>query len=256
VAFESPVDYDIFMGRYSRQLAPLFAGFAGVGAAMRVLDVGSGPGALAQELAAIVGGERLATVDPSASFVQVCSERVPEADVRQASAEELPWQDDIFDVALAQLVLHVMSHPESAVSEMLRVVKPDGIVAACTWDSEGAMRMLSAFWDAALALDPSAPAQGARTRLGEPDALRQLWESFDISDVVTSPLDTEAHYRDFDDLWFGFTLGVGPSGSYYASLEPSVQDALRRKCFEQLGAPRGQLTLSARAWAVKGTKRA
>jgi ubiquinone/menaquinone biosynthesis C-methylase UbiE len=254
VTFDNPGNYDIFMGRYSRQLAPLFAGFAGVAQPMRVLDVGCGSGALSQKLASIVGGERLAAADPSATFVQVCSERVPGAEVRQASAEALPWEDGTFDAALAQLVLHVMSSPRSAVAEMLRVVKPNGVVAACTWDSGGSMRMLDAFWDAALALDSSAPTPGVRTLMGEPDALHQLWESFAMANVFTSPLDTRVHYRDFADLWSGFTLGVGPSGVYYASLEPAMQDALRRRCFEQLGTPRDQITLSARAWAVRGIK--
>ena len=42
--------YDRFMGRYSVQLAPQLAEFAGIAAGQRVLDVGCGPGALTGEL--------------------------------------------------------------------------------------------------------------------------------------------------------------------------------------------------------------
>jgi cyclopropane fatty-acyl-phospholipid synthase-like methyltransferase len=42
--------YDRFMGRYSQQLSPQLADFAGVRAGQRVLDVGCGPGALTAEL--------------------------------------------------------------------------------------------------------------------------------------------------------------------------------------------------------------
>jgi cyclopropane fatty-acyl-phospholipid synthase-like methyltransferase len=42
----APDAYDRFMGRYSIPLAPVFADFAGVAAGQRILDVGSGPGAL------------------------------------------------------------------------------------------------------------------------------------------------------------------------------------------------------------------
>ena len=67
VAAES---YDRFMGRYSVLLAPGFADFAGVGGAMRVLDVGSGPGALTAELVARLGADAVAAIDPSPSFVE------------------------------------------------------------------------------------------------------------------------------------------------------------------------------------------
>src|SRR6201999_2816116 len=55
--------YDRFMGRYSRHLAPQLADFAGVTAGARVLDVGSGPGALSAEL--VARGAQVTAVDPS-----------------------------------------------------------------------------------------------------------------------------------------------------------------------------------------------
>ena len=57
--------YDRFMGRYSRPLAVPFADFAGLPLDGRVLDVGSGPGALTAELARRVGPGRVTAVDPS-----------------------------------------------------------------------------------------------------------------------------------------------------------------------------------------------
>ena len=51
-------DYDRFMGRYSRLLAPQLADFAGVASGQRVIDVGSGPGALTEVLVARLGPRR------------------------------------------------------------------------------------------------------------------------------------------------------------------------------------------------------
>jgi ubiquinone/menaquinone biosynthesis C-methylase UbiE len=99
------------MGRYSLPLAPLFADFAGVEAGQRVLDVGCGPGALAAELIDRVGAASVSAVDPSESFVDAVRERHPDVEVRQAAAEELPFPDDSFDAALAQLVVHFMNDP-------------------------------------------------------------------------------------------------------------------------------------------------
>ena len=51
--FSESDGYERFMGRWSRRLAPLFVTFAGVTEGDRVLDVGSGTGALSAAAAAI-----------------------------------------------------------------------------------------------------------------------------------------------------------------------------------------------------------
>ena len=58
MSFDVAADaYDRFMGRWSRQLSSQLADLAGVAAVMRVLDVGSGPGALTGELVARLGAD-------------------------------------------------------------------------------------------------------------------------------------------------------------------------------------------------------
>src|SRR5215211_664963 len=115
--------YDAFMGRYSQLLSPLMADYAGVQAndAKRVLDVGCGPGALAAVLAERVGASNVAAVDPAEQFVAAAQARNPGVDVSHASAEALPFGDDGFDAALAQLVVHFMSEPVAGLREMRRV---------------------------------------------------------------------------------------------------------------------------------------
>jgi SAM-dependent methyltransferase len=243
--------YDRFMGRYSRELAPKLIDFAGIEPELRVLDVGCGPGALAEALAERVGGERIAAVDPSESFVEACAARVPGADVRRADAEELPWADGEFDAALAQLVVNFMRDAHAGVSEMRRVVRPGGVVAACTWDYGGGMQMLRAFWDSAGSLDPEAPDEvGMRFRTtGE---LEELWRAVGLSDVQTGELVVETSYSGFDEFWESFTLGVGPAGAYTTSLDPDRQQVLRDDVHARLGTPDGPFTLSALACAVRG----
>src|SRR5580765_4586183 len=142
------------MGRYSMPLAPAFADFAAVTAGRRVLDVGCGPGALTTELAQRLGPEAVSAVDPSESFVAAARERHPGVTVQRAAAEELPFEDDAFDVSLAQLVVHFMSDPEAGLREMARVTREGGVVAACVWDHAGGRGPLSPYWDAARELDP------------------------------------------------------------------------------------------------------
>lgn len=69
--------YDRHTGRYGPELSAAFVRFAGVKPGMRVLDVGSGPGALAATLAEVVGGDNVAAVDPSEDYAAACRVRVP-----------------------------------------------------------------------------------------------------------------------------------------------------------------------------------
>src|SRR5260221_13672993 len=155
----SDTAYDNFMGRYSMQLGPAFAEFCGVEAGQRVLDVGAGTGALTAEL--VRRGAQVAAIDPSPSFVASLERRLPGVDVQAGPAEDLPWPDESFDAALAQLVLTFMSDAPNGIEEMRRVVRPGGVVAACMWDRHG-MDMLAAIHRTQEALVASGPTE-ART---------------------------------------------------------------------------------------------
>jgi SAM-dependent methyltransferase len=252
--FKAPADaYDRFIGRYGPSLADELLAAAGVGPGMRVLDVGCGSGALTGRAARLVGAENVAAVDPSESFAEGARARVPGADVRVAAAESLPFGDGEFDAVLAQLVVNFMDDAPLGVAEMARVASPGGIVAACVWDYAAGMRMLRAFWNSAKATDPAAPDEGAFMRYATPHELAALWSDTGLAEVETTALDAEAAYEDFDDLWSPFLAGIGPAGSYTASLDDDRQAALRQRFRAALGDPAGAFTLTARAWAVRGT---
>jgi len=245
--------YDRFMGRYSRRLAPTFADFAGIGPTARVVDVGCGAGALTGELAARLGPASVAAADPSEPLFEACSARIPDADVRLAPAEALPWADASFDAALSQLVVNFMADADAGVAEMRRVVVEDGVVGACTWEYEG-MRMLRTFWKAAASVDPDAPDESRVMRFQGAEALDALWHETGLREVETAPLDVAVEYEDFDDFWLPFEGGIGPAGEYLASLGPHARVQIRDECFRCLGEPAGPFTQTARAWAVRGER--
>ena len=248
----SATAYDRYMGRYSRRLAPLFADFASVTRAQRVLDVGCGPGGLTAELALRAGAAYVAAADPATGFVHACAERVPGADIRRATAEALPWPDESFDAVLSQLVVNFLRDADVAIGEMRRVVRRRGLVAACTWDYRGEMEMLRTFWDAALTLNPAAPDEARVMNYSDLESLGELWRRAGLGDVKTAPLVVQVQYTDFEDYWQPFLAGAGPGGAYCASLDTHHQAALRDECFRRLGTPETSFTLTARAWAVRG----
>lgn len=148
--------YTRFMGRYSQPLAVHFAELADVQAGHRVLDVGCGPGALTAQLVERLGADAVSAIDPSPSFVAAIRARFPVVDVRSGVAEHLPFPNDSFDLALAQLVVPFMSDAVSGLMEMSRVTRPGGLVAACVWDHAGRGGPLTTFWRAVHDTDPGA----------------------------------------------------------------------------------------------------
>lgn len=246
----APEAYDRFMGRYSSLLSPQLADLAGVRAGQRVLDVGSGPGALTSELVMRLGPAGVSAVDPSERFVAAAQARNPGVDVHRASAEQLPFPDGAFDAALAQLVVHFMSDPVAGVTEMARVTRRDGVLAACVWDhGADGQGPLSVFWQAARAIDPEVDDESelAGTREGQ---LAVVFEAAGLHEIQEAVLSVSVEHRSFEEWWEPYTHGVGPAGSHLAGLDAERQAELRERCHALL--PLAPFVLTARAWAARG----
>ncbi len=239
--------YERFMGRYSNRLAFEFTRAAGVAAGERLLDVGCGPGALASALAHHAGAENVCGVDPTEAFVERTHRRVPGADLRVARAEELPFEDGVFDRALSQLVFQFVDDPAAAAAEMVRVTRSGGLVAACVWDGLGGMTMIHALWDAMAVIDPDSPGPTRRFG-GEAGQLATLWRDLGLRDVVDGELTVSAGYGDFEEFWQAMLVAPGPIGVRLAELDGAERDALREALHRRIGSPAGPFTLPARAW--------
>ncbi|GAB3437849.1 class I SAM-dependent methyltransferase [Phycicoccus ginsengisoli] len=249
--------YGRFMGRFSEPLAAGFADAAGVppggatgGTTPRVLDVGCGPGALTALLAERLGADRVHAVDPSQSFVAAARDRLPGVDVRIATAEDLPFEDDAFDLALAQLVVHFMRDPVAGLREMARVTRPGGFVAACVWDHAGRQGPVSAFWDVVREFDPGEQGEGllAGTERGQ---LGELMRAAGLEEVRESSIAVTSRFDSFEDWWEGYTYGVGPAGAYLVGLDDDQQAALRALAEQRR--PPAPFEVRAEAWCAVGT---
>ncbi|HET7493877.1 MAG TPA: class I SAM-dependent methyltransferase [Candidatus Limnocylindrales bacterium] len=250
MSFDVAADaYDAFMGRYSRLLSPQLADLAGVAPGQRVIDVGCGPGALTGELVTRLGEASVAAVDPSAPFVEAARARNPGVDVRQASADALPFPDAAFDAALAQLVVHFMPDPIAGLAEMARVTRPDGVLAASVWDHAGGLGPLGLFWTVARELDPGVADESELpgARAGQ---LAALFMEAGLENVIEVTFVADLEHPSFAEWWEPFTRGVGPAGAYTVRLDPERRVALRERLRERL--PSGAFVIPARAWAVRG----
>jgi SAM-dependent methyltransferase len=248
MSFDVSADaYLRFMGRYSEPLAAQFADLAGVRSGQRLLDVGCGPGALTAELVNRAGADAVTAVEPSASFAAAARERLPGADIRRSAAEQLPFPDNTFDAALAQLVVHFMTDPVAGLREMGRVTRPGGIVSACVWDHAGDRGPLTPFWRAVRELDPAADDESdlAGVREGH---LAELFARAGLGRADVTTLTVRVRQAGFEAWWEPFTFGVGPAGTYLASLPAGRREELRERCRRQL--PAGPFEIAATVWAA------
>jgi SAM-dependent methyltransferase len=257
--FGDAENYDRFMGRWSRLVAPLLVDFTNPPDSGRVLDVGSGTGSLAFVIAERKPRVLVLGIDPSREYIAYARSRnlFPDrVSFQLGDAQELHFPDESFRTSLSLLVFNFIPDSRKALREVRRVTKPGGRISAAVWDYGAGMRMLRVFWDAAVAIDARAGKLDERhmplCRAGE---LSQLWRQGGLENVHEEPLDITMRFRSFADYWDPFQLGQGPAGTYVRSLGRDELQALRGEVKRRLSlsAEDVPFALPARVWAVRGT---
>jgi ubiquinone/menaquinone biosynthesis C-methylase UbiE len=155
---------------------------------MRLLDVGCGPGSITQGLAQRVAPGQVVGVDLSGDTLDsaranAAAQGLTNLTYEQASVYQLPFPDAAFDVAYAHQVLQHLSDPRKALREMLRVVRPGGLIAVRDVDWGTA-----SYWPADPWLDRFVETHmktwyrnGGEPRMGR--HLRALFNAVDLQDV-------------------------------------------------------------------------
>lgn len=260
-AWQAGDSYDLYMGRWSRQIAPKFLDWLAPNPGLDWLDVGCGTGALSAAILARADPKSLIGIDPSEGFLGKARSNVPDprATFAQGDAQSLPVETGSRDMTVAALVLNFVPDREKALAEMKRATRPGGTVAFYVWDYPGGgIEFMRAFWTTATALDPAAAdlTEDKRFPFCTPDRLSEIARNAGLSDVEWTTLEAPAVFRDFDDYWRPFTLGAGPAPGYCVSLEPEARERLRQRLYESLPrAADGSIRLKTRAWAIGGRVR-
>jgi ubiquinone/menaquinone biosynthesis C-methylase UbiE len=253
--------YDAYMGRWSRRLAPLFLDFAGLAAGERVLEVGCGTGSLTFALPARADIAAVEAIDYEKQFVEAARERNtdPRINIQQGDACNLQFADGKFDRVLSMLVLHFVSDPDLAVSEMRRVLRPGGIAAATVWDIFGGMPSFRMFWDIATAIEPRAAERRdavtirPMTQAGE---LRRAFSQVGFHDIRDTTLTVRMDFANFADYWDPMLMGQGTHAEFLASLPQPTRDAIEAtvRAAYLCNRPDGPRSFVSVAWAVRGVR--
>jgi SAM-dependent methyltransferase len=255
-AWERGSPYERYVGRWSRRVAPPFLAWLGAPAGQRWLDLGCGTGALTAAILDQCSPAAVTAIEPSEGFLATARGNLgTRAQLKQGSATAIPLPDAAVDVVVSGLVLNFVNEPRAAMTEMVRVAKRGGAIAAYVWDYAGKMELMRLFWDAAVALDPGAARldEGVRFPLCRAEALKSLFAEAGLADVRTTTIDIDTPFADFDDYWQPFEGGQGPAPAYAMSLDAAARARLRERIRERIPAStNGAIALTARAWAVRG----
>ncbi len=253
--------YQQLMGRWSGRLAEQLIDFAGLVSGDRVLDVGCGAGSLALALAARPDPAAILGVDIAAPYVAYAAQRSADPRISfavgDAMALELP--EGAFDRTFSLLALNFIGDPMRALTEMRRVTRTGGVVAAAVWDFAGGLVYQRVFWDTAAALDPAADEARARhysSPLTGPGQLAAALRAVGLDYVDERSLTIRMEYRDFEDYWQPIAHAQGPVGDYVRRLSPerlgALREALRRAYL--CGSDNGLRSMAGTAWAACGRK--
>ena len=251
--------YDPYVGRWSRLVAQEFIRWLALPENCQWLDVGCGTGALSQTILEMANPNRLRGIDRSESYLEFVRNRIndPRAEFEVGNAQMLPFESEIFDVAVSGLVLNFVPQPSQMIAEMARVVHRDGIIALYVWDYAGKMQMMRHFWNAVIALDATARDldEGRRFPICNPDTLKKSFQNAGLLQVEVQPIDISTDFQDFNDYWAPFLGGQGPAPGYAMALNEEQRARLRQRIYNSLPfALDGSIPLTARAWAIKGIK--
>lgn len=254
-AWSSGENYERYMGRWSRRIAVEFLRWLTPPPAADWVEVGCGTGALSEAILQIAAPRTLRSIDTSPDFVAHARRAIPDmaASFQVADALSLPFEDGSADVVASALVLNFVPDKQAALREMLRVLRPGGLLSFYVWDYPGGgIGFISAFWNAAASLDPSARdlGEGRRFPFCTRDGLAELCVAAGVPSVEIVPIETTCEFEDFEAFWTPFTLGAGPAPGYVASLSDEAVAALKARLAETVGKD-GPVRLPARAWAAR-----
>jgi SAM-dependent methyltransferase len=212
------------------QVRPLYLSAldtSGVGVGTKLLDAACGSGlalALADELDAEVHG-----FDSSPGLLAIARERVRGAELRVADMEDIPFEDDTFDVVTCFNGLQFADNPGFAVTEMRRVTHPDGHVCVAVWgDYENSdFRYIVELLDALLP-DPDADTEDlpGPFRLSGEGQLERVMDGAGLRIELGPHVACPFRYRDLDTALRGL-MSSGRMASTARTLgEEALRDAL------------------------------
>ncbi len=207
-------------------------GSSGIGPGTVVLDVGAGDGNVAVTAAA--KGARVIATDLTPELIERGKKRTAEAGLeiewREADAEALPFENDHFDVVASSFAAIFAPRADVAAAEMMRVVRPGGLVAMASWSQTGFVG--ESMTKGAKYRPPPEPGTDTPESWGDPEIARSRFGPYsDDVQIKTG----EVHWR-FDSIadWIEWGETNAPPVVVAKKMMPPDQFAAMREEYARL----------------------
>lgn len=112
----------------------------------KILDIGAGKGQMADRVMKASQGAEVYAVEPSEKRVASMKQRLPAIKSSVASAESLPFPDGHFDKAYTTMALHHFSDLDTALRQVVRVLKSGGSFVILEVEPGSALGMVFRFF--------------------------------------------------------------------------------------------------------------
>ena len=207
-----------YWDKYRKVIETIFASLtnalieeARIRTGQRVLDIGGGSGEPSLTISKIVGSTgSVMYTDPAAGMLDAARAEAERRDLTnisftQCSGDDLPFEDQIFDVAVGRLSAMFFADPEKAAREALRVVREDGYASFVVWGPREKNPFLSTVVDVidrraeVPADDPSAPDP---YRFASSGKLAGILEAAGAEAVIERPFTFQIQEKmSFEQFW-------------------------------------------------------
>ena len=219
----------------SQAAAPLLDG-TNVTSGSNVLDVATGPGNIAR--AAAGRGAAVTGIDFSESVLALARNDCPDVTFEQADAEALPFADESFDAVVMNFGILHFPHPEKALSEARRVLRPGCRIGFTNWAAPGAtgigiaMRAVNEHGT----MDVDLPVGTDMFRFADADECRRVLSDVGFDDIVSREIPLTWRFDSPDDFITGFVEAAPRSGGLLSAQSPDamrdIRAALRRAALD------------------------
>jgi ubiquinone/menaquinone biosynthesis C-methylase UbiE len=255
IVFNDGAAYEKMMGTWSRIAGDMFLDWLSPPSGLRWIDIGCGNGAFTERLVERCAPAEVQGIDPSPEQLSFARSRPAArlAQFRQGDAMALPFADNSFDAAVMALVLFFVPHPVKGLAEMVRVVKPGGLIAVYVWDVGGGGMPYAPIGTElrAMGVNTARPPSFEISRM---EALQRLWSEAGLESIETRVIEPMRTFANFDEFWAINMLGpvIGPTVRNLSS--DKVEDLTTRVRARLPTDTTGHITCGARANAIMGRR--